>query len=622
MSVHKEERMHPCGTVLREHLAQIVEAAASHVDAESLEDPLCEVVGQLADVLGTGESIDTAPLRRAGADDLLIGRLLRASETEIIELLRVHSNGESFASNVLSLRTSIRKSLPDAAFNPQGVIRYAQLLDIGDAPGDKAESVDLPRKVLQFVRELIFIHDFNGNLLYVNEPGLEMVKYTREDLMDGLSVYDIVVSKYIDLVEERMAAPSDERLSPFTIEVYAKDGELIPIEIDSRAVRDGLGEQPVFVGVARDLRLEGRLHSEIRRANTRLENLLALAPVGILLTDTDGVIREANPLAVSLCGAPSANALISLDLYSLGDGDEDEIRSAVSYVMESRKDHRFSLSMRSRFGTKVLCEAIVAPMELDDGTLDGLLVLLDCGGHGTSLEERVQEQSLSSLGEIVARAAHELNNPLTGIYGYAQYLHEAVEKPAHKERLARIMEEADRCRRIGENLLAFSKRGERKLAPHDINSILREAYSLCEYPLRIDHIYAALDLDLNLPVIPCSAQDLERAFLNLIHNAHQALVAVEAGVRRLTLTTRQEAGAIHVLFADTGSGVRPDLHHKIFEPFFTTRDVGQGMGLGLSVAYAIAVEHGGTVRLESHPGKGATFTVVLPLKHSANEATP
>ncbi|MCC6695820.1 MAG: PAS domain-containing protein [Candidatus Hydrogenedentes bacterium] len=609
--------MHPCGTMLRAHLTQIAEAAAGHVDAESLEQPLREVVGQLADVLGTGETIDTTPLREAGADDLLIGRLLRASETEIIELLRAPSNGESFASSVLSLRTSIRKSLPESAFNPQAVIRYAQLME---SAGSTSDPADLLRHVLQFVREVVFIHDINGNLLYVNEAGLQMIKYTREDLMDGLSVYEIVVSQYIDLVEERMAAPSAERLSPFTIEVYAKDGERIPIEIDSRAVRDGLDGQPVFVGVGRDLRLEGRLHSDIRKANTHVENLLALAPAGILLTGPDGVIREANPLAVSLSGAPSANALIGLDLFSLGDGDEDEIRSALSYVMESRKDHRFSLSMRSRFGTMVQCEAIVAPLELDDGTLDGLLVLLECGTtHGAALEERVQENSLASLGEIVARAAHELNNPLTGIYGYAQYLHEAVEKSAHKERLARIMEEADRCRRIGDNLLAFAKRGERKLAPHDINSILREAYSLCEYPLRVDHIYVTLDLDPKLPVIPCSAQDLERAFLNLIHNAHQALVTVEAGVRRLTLTTRQEARSIHIQFADTGSGVRPDLHHKIFEPFFTTRDVGQGMGLGLSVAYAIAVEHGGTIRLESQSGKGATFTMMLPLQHSATE---
>ncbi|MCC6487347.1 MAG: PAS domain-containing protein [Candidatus Hydrogenedentes bacterium] len=612
--------MHPCGTMLRSYLTQIAEAAADHVDAEALEEPLREVVGQLADVLGTGETIDTSPLYKAGADDLLIGRLLRASETEIIELLRAQSNGESFASNVLSLRTSIRKSLPESAFNPQSVIRYAQLIE---SDGSAGEPADLLRKVLQFVREVVFIHDINGNLLYVNEAGLEMVRYTRDDLIEGLSVYEIVVSQYIDLVEERMAAPSAERLSPFTIEVYAKDGERIPIEIDSRAVRDGLDGQPVFVGLGRDLRLEGRLHAEIRKANTRIENLLALAPAGILLTGPDGVIREANPLAVALCGAPSANALIGLDLVSLGDGDEDEIRSALSYAMESRKDHRFSLSMRSRFGTMMLCEAIVAPLELDDGSLDGVLILLECGTtHGSALEERVQEMSLSSLGEIVARAAHELNNPLTGIYGYAQYLHEAVEKPAHKDRLARIMEEADRCRRIGDNLLAFSNRGERKLAPHDINSILREAYSLCEYPLRVDHIYVTLDLDPKLPVIPCSAQDLERAFLNLIHNAHQALAAVEAGVRRLTLTTRQDAKAIHVQFADTGSGVRPDLQHKIFEPFFTTRDVGQGMGLGLSVAYAIAVDHGGTIRLESQPDKGATFTMVLPLHHSATEAAP
>ena len=609
--------MPTCTEILRKSVAEIAAAAAEHADAESFEDSLADVVRELVSCLDQELAVDTAPLREAGADDVLIGRLLRAAETETIELLRAHSNGKVFAGNVLRLRACIRKSLPASLLNLESVKRYQDLVAgvTRDAHPGNQRLFDFFTGILNNIRDLLFVHDASGNILYINDAGLETVKYTREDLFEGLSIYDVVVSKYVDLVEERMAAPGGGRLSPFTIEVYAKDGERIPMEIDSRVLTGGSGCSDAIVGIARDLRLERRFQSDIRRINCYVETLLDVAPVGILIADADGSIREANSLAAAMCGAPSLNALIGLNLSELGENQDSAGRAALTRVVDTRKDFRACMMFRTRFGKKMHCDAIAAPLELDDGRLDGVVMLLvDISEQRAMQQELLQSEKLSALGEIAARVAHELNNPLTGILGYAQYLQQTVEKPAHKDRLGKIIEEAHRCRRVGENLLAFARRGERNMEQHDINELVQQAYSMFEYALQVDSVKTTLDLAPELPATLCSAQDLQRVFLNIINNAHLALLNVAPEQRQLSITTRLESDAIRVSFADTGIGIDESVAPKLFQPFFTTRDVGEGIGLGLSVGYAIVADHGGTIKLDSEKGKGATFTVVLPVR--------
>lgn len=376
-----------CANMLRVHAVDIAQAAVEHVDAEFLERPLVRVIESLIESLPTEAGGDITPLREAGAEDLLIARLLRAAETEIIEILRSHSNGQQFTGCVLLLRACIRKSLPAVALNPEGVRLYQGLLGgvMDSVHPENRRLYSFFKGILKNVRELVFVHDASGNLLYINDYGLQMVKYTREDLIDGLSIYDVVVSDYIELVEQRMAGPSGRKLSPFTVEIYAKDGERIPIEIDTRMLLTEDGQPDAVVGVGRDLRMERRFQEDIRRANNYVESLLSLVPCGVLITDAAGVIREVNPLAVSMCGAPSANALIGLSAYQLSEGKDDSAREILTHVAKSRKDYRERVIFRSRFGKKVDCDAVVAPLELDNGELDGLLVLLMETGQTRSM---------------------------------------------------------------------------------------------------------------------------------------------------------------------------------------------------------------------------------------------
>lgn len=609
--------MSKCTEILRKSVAEIAAAAAEHADAESFVDSLADVVRELVSCLDRELAVDIAPLREAGADDILIGRLLRAAETETIELLRTHSNGKAFAGNVLRLRACIRKSLPPSLLNLDTVKLYQDLVSgvTRDAHPENQRLFDFFSGILSNIRDLIFVHDANGNILYINEAGLYTIKYTRDDLLAGLSIYDVVVSKYIDLVEERMAAPGGGKLSPFTIEVYAKDGERIPMELDTRVLSGDCGGTDDVVGIARDLRLERRFQTGIRRLNCSMETMLDIAPVGILIADADGSIREANSLAAAMFGAPSLNALIGLCLSDLGESQDSAGREALNRVVDTRKDFRACMTFRTRFGKKIHCDVIAAPLDLGDGSLDGVVMLLvDISEQKAMQQELLQAEKMTALGEIAARVAHELNNPLAGILANTEFLLRKAESNSLRERLERIVEEADRCRRVVENLLAFARRGGRNMEPQDVNELVRQAHSFFEYTLQIDSITTDFDLAPGLPEVLCSAQDLQRVFLNLINNAHRALLDVGPQRRRLTIATRLEHDAVHISFADTGIGIDESVAPKVFQPFFTTRDVGEGIGLGLSVGYTVVADHGGTIRFETEKGKGATFTVVLPVR--------
>jgi PAS domain S-box-containing protein len=206
---------------------------------------------------------------------------------ESIELLRANSNGKLFAGNVLRLRACIRKSLPPSLLNLEQVKLYQDLVAgvSRDAHPENQRIFDFFTGILHNVRDLIFVLDANGNFLYINDAGLDSIRYTRDDLLDGLSIYDVVVSKYIDLVEERMSAPGAGKSSPFTIEVYAKDGGRIPMEIDTGVLMDQSGGSNAVVGIARDLRLE--------RASRRLDRRCRRIDPGIQRAGC-GHVRRSN----------------------------------------------------------------------------------------------------------------------------------------------------------------------------------------------------------------------------------------------------------------------------------------------------------------------------------------
>jgi signal transduction histidine kinase/ActR/RegA family two-component response regulator len=230
----------------------------------------------------------------------------------------------------------------------------------------------------------------------------------------------------------------------------------------------------------------------------------------------------------------------------------------------------------------------------------------------------VQSERLSAVGELVAGVAHELNNPLTAVLGFASILQNSA-PPDLQLDVSPIVEGATRARRIVQNLLTFARQREANVEEVDLNQATRHVLNLYGYLLRSDSVVVEERLAPNLPTTFADMTAIQQVLLNLINNARQALVNWPGERRVIVRTFAVEAAAngerrVGFEVADSGPGIAPEHLAVVFEPFFTTKPVGEGTGLGLSICYGIVKQYGGEIRVESQPGAGARFIVELPVR--------
>jgi two-component system NtrC family sensor kinase len=235
-------------------------------------------------------------------------------------------------------------------------------------------------------------------------------------------------------------------------------------------------------------------------------------------------------------------------------------------------------------------------------------------GQARLAQERLlQSEKMSSVGQLVSGVAHELNNPLTGITGFAQLLLLRDLDPTARQQVETIYAEAERASKIVSNLLTFARRRKAQKEPSDLNTLLERVLELRNYDLRVRNIDTELALDPALPATLADANQIQQVFLNVIINAEQAMrVGGDDAAGRLRIATRASGPNVVVSFEDSGPGMNAETLRRIFDPFYTTKEAGDGTGLGLTISYSIIEEHGGRIWAESAPGRGTTFFIELP----------
>ncbi|OGR88979.1 MAG: hypothetical protein A2992_07080 [Elusimicrobia bacterium RIFCSPLOWO2_01_FULL_59_12] len=224
----------------------------------------------------------------------------------------------------------------------------------------------------------------------------------------------------------------------------------------------------------------------------------------------------------------------------------------------------------------------------------------------------IQSEKLAGIGQLAAGVAHELNNPLSGVMGFAQLLLEDAGLTAQQRKdIETIYAQSQRCRTIIQNLLQFSRRKDPLQEVLDLAPLLLATLDLVKYDFSTSAIDLSQTVPPTLPLILGDASQLQQVFLNLLTNARQAMAGGKKG--RLVIEAGQRGNKVFVRCADNGHGIPKDIQDKIFDPFFTTKPVGQGTGLGLSICYGIVQQHRGALYVESKVDAGSTFTVELPI---------
>ncbi len=244
--------------------------------------------------------------------------------------------------------------------------------------------------------------------------------------------------------------------------------------------------------------------------------------------------------------------------------------------------------------------------------------------HDKKLQAKYnQAEKMATVGALAAGVAHEINNPLSAIQGFA----EGIQRRLHKiedsidenvfndfqEYTEIILGECSRCRTIVRTLLGFSRPQAASLAPIDINKSIQDTLFLLKHRLQEKPgLYLQLDLAKSLPLITGDEAQLKQVIINLCSNGVDAIG--KQGTLRITTrkSRKNERDGVAFTVKDTGCGIVPEIREKLFEPFFTTKPVGKGVGIGLSTCYTIVNNHQGEISVESERGKGAAFTVFLP----------
>ncbi len=389
------------------------------------------------------------------------------------------------------------------------------------------------------------------------------------------------------------------------VPVERRGRELLRLAVVPRA---GMSERAlrILFGASNHLAVHlDRVLAVAEAEQGRFRAILDSMPHAVVLTDASFQVVQANASAERLLPRIGSDAVTVL--RSVGSLD------LVGLAYEVLAGRRGEAEGEARLPDGGFLEIAIAPWRDASGRADGLVVvMLDVTTTRRLRDQITQSEKLSSLGRMIAGVAHELNNPLTSVIGYAQLLRTMPPGEKFSARLDTIRKEAERCRRIVQNLLRFARTHTPQRSPFSLNEIVESMAQLLAYPVRSSGCHIVLDLDLKVPSVVGDAHEIEQAVVNLVTNAQQAMTAAETPGAITLKTSCGPDGQVVLEVDDEGPGISDHAIARIFDPFFTTKPTGQGTGLGLWLVYNAVCAHGGAISAGASASGGARFRLAFP----------
>jgi signal transduction histidine kinase/CheY-like chemotaxis protein len=453
----------------------------------------------------------------------------------------------------------------------------------------------------------------------------------------------------------------------FDVTLRRKDGSLLLAVESSFATRNATGSIERYQGFVLDMTEKRRAEDEMQRRNRELNALNAMAVVAAQSFDLDEILNLTLRQVVTLFGAESGTVYLSdTDAptfrrraawgprsrdkgrpaeFSFAEGFGDLVmRSRAEVVTAEYMPHLpanvadFLRSDSDRAWIWVLFWGKESPVGLMglcstpgyeySSNDENLLVAISrqlattiekvrlyeetCRAYEDlrkTQEQLLQSEKMSAVGQLIAGVAHELNNPLTAILGYAQLLESEGLNERAQDYVAKLFKQAQRTHRVVQNLLSFARQRKPQRDEVDIRKVLDETLALRDYDLKINNIRVERDLPSEPALVIADPHQIEQVFLNIINNALDAIL--ETGRNgKLKIRVNCHGGHVCTQFIDDGPGIKEP--KRIFDPFYTTKSVGKGTGLGLSICYGIVKEHGGDITANNNSDGGAVIEVRLP----------
>ena len=476
---------------------------------------------------------------------------------------------------------------------------------------DRREAERRYRELFDNIQEGLFFSTPAGRFIEVNDAMVRMLGYSsREELLQ----IDIPSQLYFSPDQNLQHAEvmkEHGHLRNFEATLRRKNGLPVHVLINAFGLYDNLGQLTQIRGLMLDVTGLRAYQSELHRERDFSGKILNNTQSLILVADTAGLISYANR-RWSEAGFEQRDVLGRPLVALAAAGFVAPLAEAIRHTLEGQQVDNLELQIARGNGSPGQFSANLSPMRDEQGNIVSIVaVLTDITDSAVLRGKLVHSEKMAAVGQLVSGVAHEVNNPLTAILGFADLLMENPDLPENvRKDLRIILQEAQRTKQIVQNLLSFARQMPPQRNPVQLNSVLRRTIQLRSYDFTSHGIEIVEHLDEGLPEVIGDAHQLQQVFLNILNNAYDS--AHEVGrPARIEIMTAKFGETVEVSFCDNGTGIsQPD---RIFDPFFTTKEVGKGTGLGLSICYGIVKEHGGEILCHNNTGgQGATFIVRLP----------
>jgi two-component system NtrC family sensor kinase len=476
---------------------------------------------------------------------------------------------------------------------------------------DRREAERRYRELFDNIQEGLFFSTPGGRFVEVNDAMVRMLGYaSREELLQ----VDIPSQLYFSPEQRQHHARVMEEnghLRNFEATLRRKDGCPVHVLINAFGLYDNSGRLLQIRGLMLDVTGLRTYQSELHRERDFSGKILSNTQSLILVADTAGLVSYGNRRWYD--AGFEQRELIGRPLLELAaPAFAPRLAEALQQTLDGQQVDNLELEIMRGNGVAGKFTANLSPMRDEQGNVTSIVVVLTDVTDAAILRDKlVHAEKMAAVGQLVSGVAHEVNNPLTAILGFADLLMENPDLPeAARRDLRVILQEAQRTKQIVQNLLSFARQMPPQRTAVQLNSILRRTVQLRSYDFTSHGIEVSELLDEELPEVMGDAHQLQQVFLNILNNAYDAVHEVGRPAR-IEIMSAKTGEVVEVSFRDNGNGIsQPD---KIFDPFFTTKEVGKGTGLGLSICYGIVKEHGGEILCHNNPGgQGATFIVRLP----------